>query len=329
MKESDIRPAYLFEEYLKLSAKDAEHCFDGVERKDILCVACNSDNKKHEFDKHGFSYELCELCGTLFQSPRPSIESFESFYNDSPSSKFWAEEFFPKVAEARRERIFQPRVKYLAELCAKKGLETKTIMDVGAGYGIFLEEWRSMFPQTRSIAVEPSHHLSEICRSKGFEVVEQMAEKVSGYNETADLVVCFEVLEHVHKPLVFINTLSNFVSSDGYLMVSTLGVDGFDIQLLWEKSNSVSPPHHINFLSIKGFKQLFKRAGFSDIEILTPGVLDVDIVRNAVKVDPSILSGQRFIQKLISNGESADNFQRYLIDAKLSSHTWILAKKTN
>jgi len=32
----------------------------------------------------------------------------------------------------------------------------------------------------------------------------------------------------------------------------------------------------------------------SDIETLTPGVLDVDILRNAVKKDPSILNGHRF-----------------------------------
>jgi len=35
MKASDTIPAYLFEEYLNLSANDAEHCFDGIERKDI------------------------------------------------------------------------------------------------------------------------------------------------------------------------------------------------------------------------------------------------------------------------------------------------------
>ncbi len=200
-------------------------------------------------------------------------------------------------------------------------------MDIGAGYGIFLEEWKARFPETRAIAVEPSSHLAKVCRQKGLEVVEKIAEKVTGYNEMADLVVCFEVLEHVYNPLDFIKTLADYVASDGYLMVSTLGVDGFDIQMLWEKSNSISPPHHINFISIDGFRQLFERAGFLDIEILTPGVLDVDIVRNAVKKDKSILDKHHFIKKILADDEASEKFQQYLIDTKLSSHTWILAKK--
>ena len=65
----------------------------------------------------------------------------------------------------------------------------------------------------------------------------------------------------------------------GYLFISTLCIDGFDLQLLWDNSSQISPPHHINFLSIKGFQLLFERAGISDISITTPGELDVEIVK--------------------------------------------------
>ena len=66
-------------------------------------------------------------------------------------------------------------------------------MDVGAGYGIMLDEWRQVHPETSLLAVEPFRSLASECRSKGFEVVEDFAENV----KWADLVVCFEVLEHV------------------------------------------------------------------------------------------------------------------------------------
>jgi SAM-dependent methyltransferase len=328
MKEEDIRPAKIFEEYLSLSANDAEICFSNVDRKDICCPACGSLKNKLEFDKHGFEYSTCTKCGSLYQSPRPPLEAFERFYNDSISSKYWAECFFPSVAEARRERIFKPRVKKLVDLCEERNLCTDTIMDVGAGHGIFLEEWKDLYPNSRTIAIEPSHHLSDICRNKGLEVAENIAEKVLGYENVADLVICFEVLEHVHDPLSFIKTLSTFVKAGGYLMVSTLGIDGFDIQTLWEKSNSISPPHHINFMSVSGFKILFERAGLAQIEVFTPGLLDVDIVRNAYKKDPSILAENRFIKKIVESDSLSESFQQYLADEKLSSHTWVFAKKT-
>lgn len=327
MKESDIRPEALLRRYLELSEQDAELCFVETSRLNIPCVACGSERLVGEFEKNGFAYSSCQDCGTLFQSPRPPITAFEVFYRDSVSSRYWAEEFFPAVAEARREKIFRPRVERLANLCRTKNISVKRLIDVGAGYGIFLDEWRKTNPATQLLAVEPSESLAAKCRSKGFEVVEDIAENVSGYNNHADLVVCFEVLEHVYDPLEFVQTLSRLVKPGGYVFVSTLCVDGFDIQMLWEKSNSIFPPHHINFLSVSGFERLFARAGLIDVDVSTPGQLDVDIVRNAIKREPELMNGQRFLRRIIADQDIAENFQEFLAANRLSSHAWVIGRK--
>ncbi len=329
MKESDIRPASLLERYLALSADDAERCFAGVERHAVACIGCGSSQSHPAFSKNGFGYASCAECASLFQTPRPSLAAFEAFYRDSASGRYWAEEFFPAVAEARRERIFKPRAEKLAAMCAERAVSTERVIDVGAGYGIMLEEWRRLHPRSQLVAIEPSAGLAQECRAKGFEVVEDIAENVGGYQDFADLVVCFEVLEHVHDPLAFVGTLSALVRPGGYLFVSTLGVDGFDIQTLWDKSNSIFPPHHINFLSVAGFERLFARAGLQDINVSTPGVLDVDIVRNAAKQHPEWLAGQRFVQRLLADDTAAAAFQQFLSANKLSSHTWVMGRKPN
>lgn len=327
MKEQDIRPQALLNRYLELSAQDAEHCFSGGNRRVLPCVACGSAETHLEFSKNGFEYATCNHCGTLYQTPRPTIESFEAFYRDSASSRYWAEEFFPAVAEARREKIFRPRAERLIKMCDAQGIEVNQVIDVGAGYGILLEELRGFRPDNNFLAIEPSSSLAEECRSKGFEVIEDIAENVSGYQCVADLVVCFEVLEHVFDPLSFIKTLTNLARSGGHVFVSTLSVDGFDIQTLWERSNSIFPPHHINFLSIKGFRQLFERAGLEMVSISTPGVLDVDIVRNAFQKSPGPFKNNRFVRQLLENNERATSFQEFLSNNCLSSHAWIFAKK--
>ena len=195
MKENDIRPDGLLNRYLELSAADAEHCFFGVTRLPIPCVGCGDIDIKQEFEKNGFGYAICEKCGTLFQTPRPSIDAFEAFYRDSVSARYWAEEFFPAVAEARREIIFKPRAAKLSALCEQKGINIDRVIDVGAGYGILLDEWRRLHPKTQLLAIEPSAVLAQECRVKGLAVVEDIAENVTDYKEYADLVVCFEVLE--------------------------------------------------------------------------------------------------------------------------------------
>ena len=64
------------------------------------------------------------------------------------------------MAEARRDKIFRPRVERLATLCEAKGNQVKRLIDVGAGYGILLDEWRMRSPTTRLLAVEPSAALA-------------------------------------------------------------------------------------------------------------------------------------------------------------------------
>jgi SAM-dependent methyltransferase len=327
MKESDIRPEALLQRYLELSGQDADNCFGNEPRASIPCVACGSLQVEYEFEKHGFAYGSCQDCGALYQTPRPSLSAFEAFYRDSVSSNYWAEVFFPAVAEARREKMFRPRAERLAALCEAQGLAIRRLIDVGAGYGIFLDEWRKRAPETHLVAVEPSAALAEECRSKGFEVVENIVEQVGEeYEAFADLVVCFEVLEHAYEPVAFVKSLMRLARPGGMVFVSTLCIDGFDLQTLWHKSNQIFPPHHINFLSVLGFEKLFTRAGLEDVSVSTPGKLDVDIVRNATRLDPDILHGQRFIERLIGDDAKATAFQDFLADNRLSSHAWVLGK---
>jgi len=213
-------------------------------------------------------------------------------------------------------------------LCTNNGKKVDRLIDVGAGFGIFLDEWRKISPECHSVAVEPSKSLAQECRLKGFEVVESIVERVGPeYSNYADLVVCFEVLEHVYEPLEFIRSLMRLAKPEGLIFVSTLSIDGFDLQVLWDESSQIYPPSHINFLAVKGFKELFRRAGLVDIQVTTPGKLDVDIVRNASLKNPNLLKDNRFLQHMIADESTADAFQKFLSENQLSSHAWVIGKK--
>jgi len=328
MRESDIRPLDHFQKYLKMSIEDAATYFGSSLRRSISCPACDSEIGTPAFEKSGFGFVLCDVCGTLYQSPRPPVEDFSRFYQESLSARYWAKTFFPAVAEVRRTSLFRPKVKEIARLCKERGFSPEVLADIGAGYGLFLEEWRTISPETKLIAIEPNPDLAEVCRNKGFNVVESFVEEASDLHEQIDLVVALEVIEHVYDPMVFCNSLRNLLKDGGRILLTGLTVDGFDIQVLWGDSKSISPPHHINFISIAGFKQLLTRAGFSNVRIFTPGKLDVDIVKNALTEKPEILTGQRFIKNLLGRSEDVlKEFQKFLSDHQLSSHCWIWAEK--
>lgn len=328
MKEYEIRPKKLYTKYLELVEKDVLKSFEnGSARETISCVACGAvENAKHEFYKNGFEYQSCKKCQTLFLNPRPSLEQFENFYRYSDSSKYWATVFYPAIAEVRREKIFQKRVLDLKKFACEYSLEINSIIDVGAGYGIFLEEWLAQNPKNQLLAIEPSVELANVCRDKHIPVIQTTLEDAE-IDKVADLVTCFEVLEHVFNPLQFLQKMVSLVKPGGLVFISTLGIDGFDLQILWNKSKQISPPYHINFMSTVGFELLFKMAGLENVKLITPGQLDVDIVFNAIKEDDAVLAHDRFLRGYMNDEGSRLALQDFLVRTKRSSHVWIMGQK--
>lgn len=328
MKEIEIRPKELFQKYLELSAADTQAYFISSQREHLPCPACGNQTSQPAFEKSGFAYTVCRSCQTLYQNPRPTFDEFSRFYLESPSALYWAKTFFPAVAEIRREILFKPKVMQLARLCEDENYKSTVVADVGAGFGLFLEEWRNLFPDTRTIAIEPNPEMANLCREKKLEVKECFAEQASSLYGHVDLVVALEVIEHVHDPLLFCNSLNHLLCAGGKLLLTGLSADGFDIQVLWKHAKSVSPPHHINFMSIRGFEQLLNRTGFSKVVIFTPGKLDLDIVKNTVKERADVLKSQRFVRNLLKQDEKVlSEFQQFLSKHRLSSHCWVWAEK--
>ena len=330
IKENDIRPAAIFERYLELSRRDAERLFaDRSTFEDVACQGCGGNRAEASFVKASFQYVRCPQCGTLFVSPRPGREALDAFYGDSESATYWAETFFPASIEARREKLFVPRVDRILSLMADRSARLTSVVDVGAGYGVFLEELHRRAPHMAASAIEPGRKLAAICKGKGFDTLESPVEQAAAWAGRADLVVCFEVLEHVHSTLEFVHALCRLAAPGGWLIVTSLCADGLDIQTLWDRSNSVSPPHHLNFMSVDGFTSLFRRAGLEQVEVVTPGRLDVDILRNAWLADPSVLDNHRFLRTLLERRDTAVHqaFQDFLAANRLSSHAWVIARK--
>ena len=224
--------------------------------------------------------------------------------------------------------LFRPKVAEIQTLCDEEGFSPKRVADIGAGYGLFLEEWRDRKPAAECIAIEPNGEMAGICRAKGLVVVECFAEEAVTLRNELDLAVALEVIEHVHDPMRFCSAIKDLLKPGGRALFTGLSVDGFDIQVLWERSNSISPPQHINFLSVDGFRALMERVGFRKVKVFTPGKLDVDIAKNMVAAQPGVLDQQRFLRHLLGQDETVlKEFQMFLRQNRMSSHCWIWAEK--
>ena len=323
MKEHDIRPKQIFDEYLRLTAEDTCTYFLDSARHDVCCPACGAAGV-HAFTKTGFSYAECPDCSTLYVNPRPERSALERYYMDSPSTRYWATTFYKETEVARREKIWKPKAELICEKIAHFSAIDE-IIDVGGGYGTFAEEI-SRICGCRVAVIEPSRYLAEVCRSKGFAVIEKFLEDVSlcDLDDKRRCFVSFELFEHLYAPATFLRSLNRLMRAGDAFIFSTLNGMGADIRVLWEHSQAISPPHHLNFFNPDSVCKLLVSCGFSVLELTTPGRLDVNIIENNL-----LHVTDRFWQSFITHAseKAKQQLQEFLASYQFSSHMMVVCKK--
>lgn len=325
MKEEEIRPKAISDEYLRLADFDTQLYFSKVERTYINCPACGGVGEP-AINKSRFVYDKCPECQTLYVNPRPVAEAFSSYYRDAPSSLYWATTFYKETAKARKEKLWKPKAEQImgiiASFCASSN---PVVVDVGGGYGIFAEVINDILVEA-PVIIEPAPHLAQICRDKGLMVVEKFLEdvKVDDLPLAPKVFVSFELFEHLTDPSLFMESMNSLMSSGDIFIFTTLSGTGVDIQALWEDSKSVFPPHHLNFFNPKSIKLLVESAGFESLQITTPGKPDIDILDNN-----RALIKDRFWRTFVETATEYEKsvWQEWIADQGWSSHMWSVSRK--
>jgi len=319
----DVKPTKILDEYLRLVQLDAENFFNDDKRHHINCPAC--DNKgKYSFTKNGFKYENCSNCNSLYVSPRPENEVFKHYYTKGKSVEFWATTFYKVTSEARRKILWKPKAKMINNI-VNKYAEGAKIIDVGGGYGIFAEEMESISGNPVTI-IEPSSDLAKLCREKGLIVIDKFLEDVNK-NELPSgpkTFVSFELFEHLHDPILFVQQVAELMNSKDIFVFTTLSSSGIDIQALWENSKSVTPPEHINFFNPYSIKLLLSKTGLDCLEVTTPGKFDIDIL-----CDNRELIKDRFLKTFVTYAtkDEKNTWQKMVSKSGWSSHMMVCCQK--
>jgi hypothetical protein len=319
MKEEEIRPNSVFQEYLRLAELDAATYFGDKDRLSVNCPACLSRGQ-FIFRKHGFEYEECPDCNTIFVSPRPPLESFTRYYRESPSAIFFATTFTHITAEARRVKLWRAKAASINEFLIKNNAGLHSVIDVGGGSGIFAEEYQCSFDRPVTV-IEPNPESAQLSREKGLNVIESFLEQVKPNSLPTGprAFISFELFEHLHDAQVFLSHLCGLIRPNDLFLFSTLSSLGADIQALWQDSNSISL-QHLNFFNPKSIKLLLARSGLNTILVETPGKLDLDILyNNRLKIK------DRFWRNLISSTTDADRqiWQEFIAKRGFSSHMFV------
>jgi SAM-dependent methyltransferase len=327
LRVSDIRPDELMRRKRRHLEADQQWLRDRRDQfVEVACVACGADDLEPAWEKLGFMYVRCRDCATVLMNPRPSEEILHRFYERSENYAFWNEHIFPASEDTRRERIFKPRVERTLELCRRLGVSRGTLLEAGAGFGTFCAEIAERGEFEHVIALEPTPGLAQTCRDRGLQTIEAPIERHGLDDGSVDVVAAFEVAEHLFDPAAFVAAARRLLRPGGLILLSVPNILGFDTLVLGREANAVDH-EHLNYFNPRSLGHLVARFEFDVEETLTPGRLDVDLVRRAVEEGKLELPAGGFLHHLIGDRQDAhEPFQDFLAANRLSSHLWVVAR---
>lgn len=295
----------------------------------VACPACGRTAAQRAFDKYRCQFVRCLGCETLYMSPRPTPAQMDDYYRHSENYRLWAEHIFPASEARRRDKLCRPMLATIVEACRRHGIHTGHLVELGPGFGTFAELAQGSGAFERVSVVERTPEMAESCRRRGLEVREAAVEDLpADGNDPADVLVSFEVIEHVFDPAAFLATASRLLRRGGLLVMTCPNGQGFDTATLGAASVAVDT-EHVNLFNPASMATLLGRCGYEVLDLATPGRLDVELVREAVLEGRHTLGDQPFLRRVLIDEHErlGAPFQQFLADHGLAGHLRVIARK--
>lgn len=222
-----------------------------------VCLICGSEELQAKPRYEAVNLCQCKSCGFVFSRNIPSWDEISEYYADDYELTSY---------------ISPITVKRYHELLDTFESERKTnkILDIGAGYGFFLEIAKERGWEV--FGTEITQNAVEICRSKGIQMFEGPLHQINFDNLQFDVVVSIEVLEHINTPKEFVGKINDLLRPGGLFYLSTPNFDAALRYYLGNKYDVIEYPNHLCYYTKKTLALLMENHGFETLNIRTTGI---------------------------------------------------------
>jgi SAM-dependent methyltransferase len=195
----------------------------------------------------------CEDCGFLF------------VVYPKDATDYYAEMQDRQYEEGRAYRAIQQRV--LLKKLKKRFAGVKTLLDVGAGTGILLEECGKL--GIESVGVEPSEWCAQVAQSHGLKILQGTLPHPELADRIFDAVTAIDVIEHVNDPVAMLKSCGEHLAEGGALVIVTPDVGSFIARLLrrrwWHYRIA-----HVGYFSRKTLNLALDKTGYRIVSVRRP-----------------------------------------------------------
>jgi 2-polyprenyl-3-methyl-5-hydroxy-6-metoxy-1,4-benzoquinol methylase len=241
-----------------------------------------------------FSFYFCPYCNVLWLNPRPSEESisacYRGYYTKSSSAEYESsgynkkiKNYLKKIAFCRAEHdsnwlkmlsIFLSKIhtiKY-SWIYRKRPLpkfkQGFKLLDIGCGNGHFIFFLQKLGWDCTGIELDKG--AAELGRVNYH--VNILTEKLPTASLSYDyfnVITMYHVIEHLHKPDVYVKECYKLLQSGGFLIITTPNINSLVHKQFKQNWFALDPPRHLTIWSAKALSDFIKSYGFEIVKCST------------------------------------------------------------
>ena len=276
---------------------------------------CPADGARleREGEVEGFGYGRCPQDGSLFLEmvPAPKVWAellaYVSELRHSPAA------FHAGLVQSRTDHVYAPKLEWIRDTLRVQGIDHPTLLE----------------------AISPPSPFTQLLQDSGICSAVLALEEMALAHATGTLrpdpsvegAVLLESLDRVDDPLGVLQGVADRLRPGGLIFLTALVASGFDMTALGLHNQYLYPPDRTNCFSLQGLSMLVQRAGFTLLEVSTPGVLDVEVVQAHRRYDSTLRFSAFERQVLDADEETRSAFQAFLQQRGLSSFARIVGRK--
>lgn len=243
-----------------------------AEREEIRCNVCGSDNSEtlfngqdHWFNLPGeFPVRQCQTCGLIYLNPRPTRHSIGAYYPESYQPyRIATEDIASPLKRWEQATMLQKRINAIQKRHPSAG----SVLDVGCATGTFLDALRQAGWQPHG--VEPNEKASAYARERlNLDVFTGELGDAPFAAQSFDMVIFWDVLEHVFDSRASLEKAAHIAKADGTLILSLPNPHSNDAKLFGEYWAGWDIPRHLQVFPIPVIERLLAETGWQMEEII-------------------------------------------------------------
>jgi len=247
-----------------------------------LCLLCGGGEVvpigKKPRDRENADIVICKECGHIQMFPLLSPEEEEEEYDNDKSLRFGKLKITDGSDFATMRIKFSEWTKEHADVYFDTLQKFKNVLDFGAGYGFFMEELNNRPDRHFTIeGIEISKFRLDNFVGGIVHNVNIMTDEIpSDIRHKYDCIICLHLLEHISKPILFLERIKLLLKKGGCVIVEVPNINCFLGEISPAYKDFMYLYEHCSYFSASTLRFAFEKAGYIVESIKTYEIYSIE-----------------------------------------------------